>query len=293
MPRTRTPRAKNPPFFLIEPLELRRLLAATTPSGALSLGTTTDDTVTGITAVANLGGNGHVTFVTGTFSGAMVLSTGTGGITLTSKGGTDIYLIAYFDDNTIDWAQSFGSTGNDISGDVVIAGTNVVMTGSFTGTMVMSTGTGGVTLTSKGGTDGFFARFADTTGTLSSAKSFGGTGNSDTANQIAADTAGNIYYLGTFSGTVDLDPGTAVQNRTSFSATDPFMAKVSTTNNLTFVEHYTTDETITFANVCTSPGAGVTPCWRAAFWVGCRLRWQRFDPTIPSPPTANWDLSSF
>jgi hypothetical protein len=62
-------------------------------------------------------------------------------------------------------------------------------------------------------------------------KSIGST-SSEGGRNILTDASGNVYTSGTFSGTVDFDPGTAVVNLTSIGTTNMFVAKYDASGNL-------------------------------------------------------------
>jgi len=71
------------------------------------------------------------------------------------------------------------------------------------------------------------------------AKQIGGS-NSDVGRSIITDSNGNVYTLGNFEGTVDFDPGPAVQNLTSAGGTqDVFIQKLDASGNLLWVEQVT------------------------------------------------------
>ena len=59
---------------------------------------------------------------------------------------------------------------------------------------------------------------------------FGGTGT-DIPISIETDSAGNMYVTGKFSGTIDLDPGTGAENRTSNGGYDAFVVKLDASGN--------------------------------------------------------------
>jgi RTX calcium-binding nonapeptide repeat (4 copies) len=69
------------------------------------------------------------------------------------------------------------------------------------------------------------------------AHQFGGTGvQSGTA--VAADAFGNVYTLGAFSGTVDLDPGSGVSNVTATGSFDAFLTKVNSSGALVWAKTF-------------------------------------------------------
>jgi hypothetical protein len=69
------------------------------------------------------------------------------------------------------------------------------------------------------------------TGDFESALRFGSAGL-DEGKAITTDAGGNIYTTGTFSGTVDFDPGTGVWNLVSQGSTDIFVTKSDSSGNL-------------------------------------------------------------
>src|SRR5207244_2315699 len=106
-----------------EPLEPRQLLSGAINT-AFSFGSTKDDAISGIAVDAN-----NITYVTGTFTGTITASTGGGNFSLVSNGGTDVF-IAAFNGNSLVWAHSFGGTGNDASGEIVLTGNTLWIDGT-------------------------------------------------------------------------------------------------------------------------------------------------------------------
>jgi len=49
----------------------------------------------------------------------------------------------------------------------------------------------------------------------------------ETGRSITVDPSGNVYTIGTFQGTADIDPGADVFNLSSAGARDIFIQKVS------------------------------------------------------------------
>jgi len=75
-----------------------------------------------------------------------------------------------------------------------------------------------------------YSASAQETAVLEWAKRMGGTG-SDTGQDMTIDAAGNIYTTGSFSGTVDFDPGAGVFNLTSAGSNDIFISKLDANGN--------------------------------------------------------------
>ncbi len=141
-----------------------------------------------------------------------------GGGALTSAGGEDIYVAKFDKDGNHLWSKRFGdgSTQQQAWGVAVDASENVIVTGSFTGTV----GFGGGSFAANGNGDIFVAKF-DGSGNHLWSKEFG-----DDAGQaawgVAVDAAGNVLLAGAFNGTVNFGGGTLATS----TVNDVFLAKL-------------------------------------------------------------------
>jgi hypothetical protein len=68
-------------------------------------------------------------------------------------------------------------------------------------------------------------------------KTYGSTLN-DNANIIKTDSKGNLYVAGTFTGTVDFDPGPAVVNKVSNGGLDFYLLKLDSAGNILWVQTF-------------------------------------------------------
>ncbi len=160
---------------------------------AQSFGTSGQTTSTPVTAID---ASGNI-YLAGSFTGS-TLTLGT--TTLTRIGTADVFVAKLTSNGRVLWAKNFGGAGaTAVSNRVAVDATgspNVYVSGSFT-TASLTT----PTLTKIGERD-LFAVKLDSAGTITWAKSFGGTGASAAAAGIAVDTASpaNVYLGGVLSG---------------------------------------------------------------------------------------------
>jgi hypothetical protein len=150
---------------------------------------------------------------------------------LTSMGDRDIFVQKLDADGNFVWAHGVGGRGlEEARGIAVDSAGSVYTTGQFNGTMDFDPGAGIVNLTSAGGFD-FFVLKLDADGSFVWARSMGG-GFSDVSRGIAVDSAGNVYTIGGFQGTVDFDPGARAFNLSGAGVTDIFIQKLDASGNL-------------------------------------------------------------
>jgi PKD repeat protein len=162
--------------------------AAASATWARKVGSTSSDG--GYAIQGDAAGN---TIVGGAFRG----STSLGGVTLSSAGGSDGFVIKYSPTGAVVWARSVGGSGDDAiealavdeDGDVVVAA-RFVGTASFGGTSLVANGPGDMAVAKYGGANGAHQW----------SKRFGGSYD-DAASAIAVDGANNVYFTGYFRGT--------------------------------------------------------------------------------------------
>jgi hypothetical protein len=132
------------------------------------------------------------------------------------------------------WGGRITGSGTDeikaIAGDNT---GNVYVAGKFSGTGVdFDPGPGVSSYNSSGAYDAFLAKYSSTN-TLVWVVTFGGAG-ADDINAMTVDGAGNIFIAGSFSQTVDLDPGAGTATYTAGGNSDIFAARYSPSGTLTW-----------------------------------------------------------
>ncbi|MBI4661812.1 MAG: SBBP repeat-containing protein [Verrucomicrobia bacterium] len=140
--------------------------------------------------------------------------------------GWDIFLVRYDSAGNVLWAKRLGGNQDDEGRGIALdAAGNCYVTGGFAGTGSF----GNTTLTSRGATDVFLAKY-DRDGTPLWARIAGGSGD-DLGYGIAVDLAGNSYITGDFASVAtfgNLSP-------TSRGGQDVFVAKHDNLGNLLWV----------------------------------------------------------
>lgn len=130
------------------------------------------------------------------------------------------------------WAKQWGDENNNFGlSPATDAQGNVYVCGRFQGTLDFDPGPGEVNLTSHGSDDAYICKFGPQ-GNLIWAKNIGGPGYDD-ARRIVLSSAGYLYVMGAFEGTVDFDLGPGNMPVTSQAPT--YLAKYDPGGNPVWV----------------------------------------------------------
>ena len=174
-------------------------------------------------------GSGNV-FTVGSFKGTTDFDPSTSTLNLISAGNEDIFITKLDASGNFIWAKSIGSTGIDVALSIAVdASGNSYTCGYFNGTVDFDPGVGISNLTSAGTEDIFVCKL-DANGNFSWAKRIGST-STDKAVASIVDASGNIQITGSYSGTVDFDPGATTTNFSSAGLTDIFVCTLDASGN--------------------------------------------------------------
>ncbi len=181
-------------------------------------------------AEISLDGTGNI-YVTGEFRGTVDFDPGVGTFSMTSTGNIDMFITKLDTNGNFVWAKRFGGTGTNtvFANSIASDGSGVYTTGNFSGTVDFDPNAGTQSRSSAGAatfSDIFISKL-DVNGNFSWAYRLGRTSATDAGRAIEVDAAGNVYSAGTFSGTVDFDPGTGTSNLIGGGATDLYIHKLN------------------------------------------------------------------
>ena len=169
-------------------------------------------------------------YVTGTFSNTITVA----GTSLTSAGGTDVFVAKYIDNGTSagnGWAVSGGGKSDETGSDLALSGNAVYLAGThnilnFLRPVFDNPTIAGTTLVGAGNSDAFLAKYIDNGTTVANGWAIsGGGGGNDIGTEVAV--SGNAVYLaGTYAGTSASFGGTTLTNAGTYAnTTDLFVAK--------------------------------------------------------------------
>jgi len=165
-------------------------------------------------------------FLTGMFSDIVNFNTDGGADSLISSGGFDTFVTRINADGSYGWTRAMGGTAYDKGNDIAVDGAgNVYVCGYFSLTNDFNAGAGGDLHISNGSGDIFLTRL-DSSGNYTWTKTMGSIGD-DEGRQVAVDQSGNVYLAGTFTGTVDFNPGGTADEHTSNGLVDAFITRIN------------------------------------------------------------------
>jgi len=147
--------------------------------------------------------NGTEVYITGVYSGICTFynSAGTAfATTLAQIGGQDIFIAKYNSSGAVQWCARAGSSGADSGYSIAVNGTEVYITGNYTGTCTFynSAGTAfATTLAPMGNTDIFIAKY-NSSGVVQWCARAGSSG-ADSGYSIAVNSS-NVYIAGFYTG---------------------------------------------------------------------------------------------
>ena len=151
-----------------------------------------------------------------------------GGGNVTSNGSFDAFILKLNSSGTFQWVKSYGgSTGNDLGRDVVVdSNDNVIMLGTFRGTVNFDSGDGGGVVNYTSNDYDVFLIKLNSSGIWQFVWRTENTGSAD-ARALAIDSNNITYLTGSFSGTVKFGNNTY----TAANSNDLFIHKIDTYNS--------------------------------------------------------------
>lgn len=176
----------------------------------------------GLSIAVDAAGN---VYTTGHFSGTADFDPGSGTYTLSSAGGTDLFISKLNSSGNFVWAKRIGGLGMERGTSLAVdASQNLAVGGFFNHWVDFDPGTAVMTLSATTSWDDAFFMKVDSSGNFLWAKQIGGS-LQDRVHAMALDASGNIYVTGGFWGLTDFDPSASTYTLNTFGSTDIFVSK--------------------------------------------------------------------
>ncbi len=176
-------------------------------------------------------------YTIGTFEDTVDFDPGPALYNLSAVGEKDIFICKSDALGNLIWAKSMGGALRDEAYSFSVdASGNVYIIGIFTGTADFDPGPSSYNLTASGYNDTYISKLDSLGNFIWAKKMGGGTTSFCYGNYILTDATGNVYTTGSFGGTVDFDPGSAINNVTCVYVGDIFISKLDTAGNFIWVK---------------------------------------------------------
>ena len=159
-----------------------------------------------------------------------------GPVALVNHGEHDAIFGKYSPDGELLWVYTFGDAQTDYVQSVAIdPDGNVVITGRYSRTVDVEPGAGETLLIAEttNATDVFIIKYTPL-GELVWARSLGGA-SSQVGYSVACDSQGNVFSIGGYNGTIDMDPGIGTALLASFGgAPNIYLSKLDANGNFLY-----------------------------------------------------------
>ena len=168
--------------------------------------------------------------ITGIFSATVDFDPDTASFNVTSAGSYDVFILKLNTNGEFVWCKSIRGAKTDQSSQIISDGNgNAYISGWFSGEADFNPGSGSHSYESNSSTYDCFLLKLDSSGNYVWSIQTGGD-KQDRMRSIALDNFGNLYSVGTFSGTVDFDPGAGVYNLAA-SSSSIYIQKIDTSGD--------------------------------------------------------------
>ncbi|MBL4754534.1 MAG: T9SS type A sorting domain-containing protein [Flavobacteriales bacterium] len=172
-------------------------------------------------------------YIVGDFSDTTDFDPGAGVFNLIASNNSDLFILKLDPTGSFIRAISFGIS-NAASRSIIVDSVDFVyISGGFNGTMDFDPGPATHMVASTGNLDAFMLKL-NPSGDFISVLTYGGN-TSCSAQASAFDGSGNRYITGSYTGTVDFNPGGATFNATSIDAWDIYLLKLDPNGNFIWV----------------------------------------------------------
>ena len=170
--------------------------------------------------------NGNNVYIVGQFGETYDFDLGPGDASITAPGSPSGYVLA-LDAAALNYVDVKLIGGTDIHPKQIgfDSNSNMIVSGYYTGDMLIEQSSGDITISSNGGSDAFIVYYT-LAGDATTAYSIGGAGF-DVLHGMHIGANNAVYLSGQYEGTVDFNPGSGVNESLSLGGADGFLLKLN------------------------------------------------------------------
>ncbi len=181
-------------------------------------------------------------YIGGYFTDSVDFDPGPADASAFSTGVEDMYLLKLDENGGFIWNKTFGGTDTETILSLVVDGnSDIVITGSFAGTVDFDPNAGVENHASNGLEDMFVSKL-DSAGNTIWTITEGGI-DEDGSKHVTVNDADEIYMAGTFMDVVDFDPTTGIDLRSSNGKEDAVIQKISSVGQIEWTRTFGGDST--------------------------------------------------
>ena len=219
--------------------------------------------------MVEIAGNSNRVVVTGSFSSSVNL----GGISYTTTGLVDVFVVCLDNLGTFQWGKTFGSNQADYSRSVTWVNNKILLTGSYFGALAC----GNSILPVPSSQSIYLVQFDDL-GNKEWIKSFNAFGSCE-VNKIISDKIGSIYMCGTTAAKLWLGNQTLP---TSFTS-NAFVAKFSADGDCIWGKSYTSPSSLSIYSLSSILQNGINKVFFSGSFGGSSIQFGHSRLTTAAP----------
>ncbi|APY10789.1 hypothetical protein BWZ22_05840 [Seonamhaeicola sp. S2-3] len=190
-------------------------------------------------------------YIAGFFYGTTDFDPGVGTTNITASGCNDIFIQKFDPNGNLVWVKTIGNTGCDQAKSLTIdKNDNIYTIGSFSDTVDFDPNAGVSNLSSNGSSEVFILKL-DSNGDFVWVKSFQEVSSGEfgyQANSLVTDNSGDIIITGSYSGTVDFDPGSGISALSTNALGDIYVVKLDNSGNFIWLKSMSSNTTGLYSN---------------------------------------------
>lgn len=189
--------------------------------------------------------SGNNVYINGYFQDTTDFDPGAGTVSVASMGTYDVFVLKLDSAGDYVWVKTLGGTSEEWPSGIAIDGSNNIYTTGYTvGTADLDPSAGTSTISALSSSRNVFISKLDSSGNFVWGKGFLSSSYLE-SHAISADSFGNVYTTGYFSGATDFDPGVGTYSLTPTGSRSTFISKLNSSGDFVWTKSFESINSIT------------------------------------------------